>query len=162
MSRLFIGWLMLAVLAPAASAGTTLGRAPMSTNLYFTKVSYLRHQAEQGDPNAQFILANNYNDPGNAYQLPVDHEQAAEWYHRAARQGHTGAAFNLAVMNIQARGLSRDLITGLAWLKIAAAQGHGQSRDLIPELEALLKPEHIAEAERRVRKLVPSRLLAGN
>ncbi len=162
MTRLLPSLLILVALAPAAEAGTALGRSPMSTNLYFTKVSYLRHQAEQGEPNAQFILANNYNDPDNAYQLPVDHQQAAEWYQRAARQGHTGAAFNLAVMNIQALGMPRDLLTGLAWLKIAAAQGHGQSRDLIPELEAMLKPEHIAEAERRMQKLVPSRLLARN
>jgi TPR repeat protein len=55
----------------------------------------LLKKAESGDPGAQFNVALNYDGGTNGAEL--DHAKAAEWYKKAAEQGHVSAMFNLAV-----------------------------------------------------------------
>ena len=146
--------LALFIALPAA-ASNSLSRAPMQDVVYLAEIASVRHQAEVGNPTAQFILGNRFYRGDENFRLAQNYADAWYWYVKAARQGHSGAAYNLGVMRVQGNGVDRDLIEALAWFRIAAAQGHGKSKELIPELEALLKPEHINAAEALKTELVP-------
>ncbi|GAB4189457.1 MAG: hypothetical protein Tsb002_16570 [Wenzhouxiangellaceae bacterium] len=148
--------LLLTVVATPVLATMTLSRAPMQEVVYLAEVASLRHQAETGFADAQFALGNQYYHGAEEYRLAQSYDNAWDWYLKAARQGHSGAAYNMAVMRIQGHGVQRDLIEALAWMKVAASQGHGASKELIPELESLLKPQQIRAAEDLSRDLVPA------
>ncbi len=153
--------LVLSLVIPAlpALAGTTLGRAPAETVIYFTDVAQLRHQAEIGDAEAQLALGYEYLRPSARYDLAQSDRKARYWFRKAARQGHGAAAYNLAVMSIQGVGTKRDLVSALAWLEIAAANGHGFSRELIPEVKALLDERQQQRAAEMKEELVPAAAL---
>lgn len=155
MKKLILLTLLTALVTMPALATNTLSRSPMQDVVYFAKVASMRHQAEIGHADAQFALGNQYYRGDNPYMIPQDYDQARRWYFRAARQGHSSASYNLAVMHIQGNGVKRDLIEALAWLNIAASRGHGLSKELVPELESLLKPEHIRAARELQSELVP-------
>jgi len=55
---------------------------------------------------------------------PDDYVQAAEWYLKAARQGHSVAQFNLGLMYGQGQGVVRNQATAEMWLRKAAELGH--------------------------------------
>lgn len=138
-----------------ASASGTLSRAPLQDVVYLTEIASIRHQAQIGNVTAQFILGNRYYRGDEDFRLFQSYEDAWYWYQKAARQGHSGAAYNLGVMRVQGNGVQRDLVEALAWFEIAAGKGHTLSKELIPELESLLKPEHIRAAEELRTELVP-------
>lgn len=140
----------------AASASGTLSRAPLQDVVYLAEIASVRHQAETGDATAQFILGNRFYRGDRRFRLAQSYDDAWHWYLKSARQGHSGAAHNLGVMRLQGNGVQRDLIEALAWFRIAASHGHKNSKDLIPELEALLKPEHHRAADMLKTELVPS------
>ncbi len=133
----------------------SLSRAPMQDVAYFTEGSWLRHQAELGDPRFQFTLGNKYFTSDEQLQIVQDYEKAYFWYRRAARQGYADAAYNLAVMRVQGIGIDTDLVEGLAWLEVAATFGHKLSAELATELRDLLPEERNKQAQELKDKLVP-------
>jgi TPR repeat protein len=52
-----------------------------------------------------------------------DLPQAAQWYRRAAEQGHALAAFNLGLMYAAGQGVSQDDGAARDWLRRAAEHG---------------------------------------
>jgi len=73
------------------------------------------------DAESQFNLGWSFASPDGASH---DYEQAAEWYSKAARQGHSVAQFNLGLMYGQGRGVVRNEATAGMWLRKAAELGH--------------------------------------
>ena len=69
---------------------------------------------------AQFTLAQRLDDGAEA-----DQALAAQWYRKAAEQGHCAAQFHLALMYAQGRGGLRDQAAALRWLRCAAELGYG-------------------------------------
>ena len=53
-----------------------------------------------------------------------DTKLAAEWYQKAAAQGHTIAQRNLAMMYLYGNGLQKNKVHALAWYNIIASQGN--------------------------------------
>jgi TPR repeat protein len=53
-----------------------------------------------------------------------DYAQAAEYYERAAEQGHALAQYNLAVMYGHGQGVARDEAQSLRWMTRAAQTGN--------------------------------------
>jgi TPR repeat protein len=74
-----------------------------------------------GSATAQFNVGASYY---NGDAGPVDYPRAAEWYARAAAQGHVGAQFLLGLMHHVGRGVPQDSGTAARWFRAAAAQGH--------------------------------------
>jgi TPR repeat protein len=72
------------------------------------------------DAEAQFSLAQRF-DAG----AESDQGLAAQWYRKAAEQGHCAAQFHLALMHAQGKGGLRDQTAALMWLRRAAEAGHG-------------------------------------
>ncbi len=74
--------------------------------------------AEEGDPEAQFLLGNQYyygNDP-----FRQDFVQAAKWHRLAARQGYVPAMHRLAGLYREGRGVKKDDVLARIWSRKAA------------------------------------------
>ena len=87
-----------------------------------------REQAEAGDPNAQFNLGY-MNDTGSDRGIiPKDTRKAAEWYEKAALQGHAKAQSALGHMFISGYGVPKNDVIGVGWLQKAADQGDADAQ----------------------------------
>ena len=76
----------------------------------------LLEKAEGGDPQAQFELAKIL-DAGLGVRS--DPQKAAEWYYKAATQGHADAADFLATLYGEGIGVQRDPVLAGSWKGIA-------------------------------------------
>lgn len=83
----------------------------------------LRVAAEQGNPEAQFALAEAY-DAGDG--LLQNFALAAEWFKRAAEQGYTPAQHRLGQYLHAGRGVATDQGAALRWLSAAAENGNAE------------------------------------
>jgi TPR repeat protein len=111
----------------------------------------LREDAEQGDPNAQYLLGLVYNSGAGA---PQDFAAAATWYRKAADKGHAGAQFYLGLLYASGRGVPPDLVQAHMWLSLAAASEPG-ARKVRDELTAKMTRSQIDEASRLAREWRP-------
>ena len=147
--------ILLVMTSFSGLAANSLSRAPMQDVAYFADGAWLRHKAELGDPRFQFTLGNKYFTADPSLKIAQDYDKAEFWYRRAARQGYSDAAYNLAVMKVQGIGGQIDLVEGLAWLEMAADFGHKLSRELAVELREIMSDERGSQADELKAKLVP-------
>jgi hypothetical protein len=93
------------------------GRASQSD----VKVSTEVPPREREDAESQFELGQRFEKGEGVSQ---DDARAAEYYLKAAAQGHTEAQFYLGLVYGQGRGVSRNGAAAQQWLRQAAEQGH--------------------------------------
>jgi len=121
-------------------------RAPRS---HRNPVEEPRYEAQDGDADAQYELGVRI--AGSPASAP-DYAQAADWFRRAADQGHAGAQAALGVMYHRGQGLARSDVDALKWLTLAAAQPSPE-RDAYAVWKTYVAREmsaaDIAEAERQ-------------
>lgn len=77
---------------------------------------------EEIDPSIQYQFGVIYNED---MVLPTN---AAQWYRRAARQGHADAAYKLGEMYIDGSFASDDGAEAVRWFRRAAELGHSEAR----------------------------------
>ncbi|NIQ58874.1 MAG: sel1 repeat family protein, partial [Gemmatimonadetes bacterium] len=84
--------------------------------------------SEDLDAEAMYDLGNRYHS-GNG--VPRDPFVAAEWYERAAEQGHGMAAYRLAFMYLRGRGpaTKNDYPRAYFWFDVAAGEGVGDAAE---------------------------------
>ncbi|PJA33590.1 MAG: hypothetical protein CO187_01095, partial [Zetaproteobacteria bacterium CG_4_9_14_3_um_filter_53_7] len=84
-----------------------------------------------------YLLLTNtdYNDPnidglarGEAAFTQGDFDEAAAWFHQAAKLDNQQAQYRYAMLYRDGSGVQRDDRQAVAWLKLAAAQGHLQAQ----------------------------------
>ena len=95
------------------------------------RIDALKKQAESGDVNAQFTLANTYY---FGEVVPQDFGQAAVWYRKAADQGNTNAQFSLGMMYVEGQGVEEDDSQAAIWLRKAADQGNPFAQCLLGDM----------------------------
>jgi hypothetical protein len=78
--------------------------------------------------------------------------QAAEWYGKAAKQGHAKAQNNLAVMYAEGQGVPRDDVTSYMWFTLAGSAKPDKNAANLQLLESRMTPEQIAEGKRRAEE----------
>ena len=110
-----------------------------------------RKSAEQGNAAAQFSLASLYIKGAG---VPADVTEAIKWLRRAANQGDSLAQLNLGVRYYDGNGVPMDLVEAFQWLTLAKAQGDVDPTKTVEGLTKKLKPEQLAEAQRRVAAFV--------
>ncbi len=121
-----------------------------------------RKAAEQGDAVAQFNLGAVY---AAGEGVPQDYAEALKWYRRAAEQGDAVAQFQLGHMYHEGEGWGgpQDYIQAHMWFNLAAANlpTGEEFRDRAVEarnnVEELMTPEQIAEAQRLAREWKPKK-----
>jgi hypothetical protein len=100
--------------------------------------------AEQGSADAQFNLANLYQD-GNG--VPQDHAEAVKWYRLSAEQGYANAQNNLGLKYERGNGVKKDNVYAYMWWEIAASQGNEVARANRDEVAARMTRAEIAKAQ---------------
>jgi TPR repeat protein len=92
------------------------------------KEKELKKLAGQGNSQAQFDLAKVYAEQTNL-------SQAAHWFEQAAKQGHMGAQYELAVIFYNGLIAERDNAKALFWSKKSSEQGHDGAKKLTSQIE---------------------------
>lgn len=119
------------VAVPAIAGGLVADRA----TIYVSEYSRLRHLAELGDPNAQFLLGNLYFTGKARPHIVQSDEKAFEFYMKAAKQGHAGAQHNVAVLYLKGRGVKRNVDLAIAWFMLSAKNGNRSAQRVIARLQ---------------------------
>ncbi|MCG6872325.1 MAG: sel1 repeat family protein [Gammaproteobacteria bacterium] len=153
MIRIALTLSLLLVSAPASAITFSTGIRTASY-FYLTEGASLRHQAELGDPEAQYILAWRYYQPGVKHGIPHNLKKAAQWYDRAARNDHTRAQYNLGVLYLKGLGVNPSPVSAYAWLDLAARKGHPSATSAAGQLRASLNSEQLAAARALEAELV--------
>jgi len=83
---------------------------------YEKAFKWLTKAAEAGNAKAQSALGHLYDNPGDYKNLSL----AAKWYRRAADQGKPQAQYYLGWNYSIGRGIKKDTLQALKWLKLAA------------------------------------------
>jgi TPR repeat protein len=120
--------LSLSLAAPIAAGPLEDGIKAANRKDYGTAVRLLRPLAEQGNSQAQGLLAFMY-EFGKG--VPQDYTEAAKWYRKGAEQGDRQAQFNLATMYANGRGVPHDEAESDRWYRKAAEQGDALAQSLV-------------------------------
>lgn len=83
-------------------------------------IQRLRAQAERGNVESQFVLAQAYD---HGRDVPKDKTEAVRWYRLAAMQGDTFAQNALGDNYWEGTGVPKDDTEAARWWRLAAAQG---------------------------------------
>lgn len=113
------GILILLLICSFSSVGSSSYRQG-GTSIYFTQLGHLKHQAELGDPNAQFLLGNLYLSPPKDTSIRQNLSKAVEYYFQAAIRNHAGAQYNLGVLYYRGSGVAENKMMASVWFKLAA------------------------------------------
>lgn len=108
------------VLSTAASAEQHIDRSP-----YGQALRWYFEAAEQGNPQAQFLLGLKYE---TGTDVARDFVAAADWYERAARQGYAEAQFKLAILVQHGQGRAADAAAAEHWYRESAQQGYAPAQ----------------------------------
>jgi len=114
-----------------------------------TSVYWLRRAAEQGLPDAQFLLASSLR---FGHGVAKNEFESASWMRRAAEQGHGFAQSSLADLYYFGRGVPQDYFKAYLWAEVAATNLPPDGRDSIYEsldqYSERLTPSQIIDAKR--------------
>lgn len=78
--------------------------------------------------NAEYDIASIFHHGYSGF--PQDHSRAADWYFRAATNGHLEAQIEMAKASILGRGVPKSKSSSTEWLKKAAEGGHARGQYL--------------------------------
>lgn len=92
------------------------------------EVESKRAAAEQGDADAQYVLANAY---WNGRGVAMDKREAVRWYREAAEQGHAEAQLGMGLAYANGDGVSINVPMAVDWYRKAAEQGVARAQLLL-------------------------------
>lgn len=99
--------------------------------------------AAQGEAQGQYYLGLLYEE---GQGVPLDYQQAWQWYTKAAAQGDVDAAFALGRMYSQGVGVPRDLVAAYGWYSRAARGGHYLGKQERDRCAGQLTPAQLDQA----------------
>ena len=108
-----------------AIAGFDEGLAAAKNGDFVTALFELKPLAEQGNAQAQFILARMHETGQGVAQ---DYKETVKWYRLAADQGYAEAQSNLGWMYEMGQGVAKDYKEALKWYRLAADQGDAKAQ----------------------------------
>lgn len=132
--------LLLTVLLVIAS-GCDSGRKSMRE---------LMEAAEEGDAEAQCRLGEEYK---VTPEVEGHEEKAAEWWRKAAVQGHPRAQHLLGLAYGWGKGLAEDNVEFIAWVSLAADNGYKQAEIRLEKIKRNLSPESVQQGFNRAEEL---------
>jgi uncharacterized protein len=84
--------------------------------------------------------------------VPKDLKLAADWYRKAAEQGHVISQMKLVEFYSAGKGVERDLVQAYMWAKIAGALDAPQSPGLLEKLAKQMEEAQISQAQELAEK----------
>src|SRR5438874_2938822 len=109
-------------------------------------VKWYRKAAEQNLAAAQYNLGLRY---AHGEGVAKDQVEAVKWYRKAAEQNYAAAQENLGVCYVSGEGVAEDLVEAYKWLLLAVRQGNEHAKEGVTLLEHALRPEQIAQGQKR-------------
>jgi len=101
-------------------AGFDEATAAFESGNYPKALEELKPLVEKGDARGQYAMGVMAE---NGFGMPVNLQQAAAWYLKAAQQGNTDAQFNLGAMYERGLGMPADPAQAAHWYLLAAESG---------------------------------------
>lgn len=105
---------------------------------------YLRVSADKGYPQAEGMLGLLYM---QGHGVKTNYQKAFELLKKAAQKGSANAYVGLGAMYYRGLGVTNDLVKAYAWCSVAAANGSANGTDMRDEIEKLMTPAQISEAQ---------------
>jgi hypothetical protein len=105
-------------------------------------------RAENGDPEAQYLLAYSLQ---TGQVVEQDYKKAVEWYTRSALQGYMPAQHNLGVLYMNGEGVDQDDEKAYVWALLAARNGNDS---LMNAIRHKLSREQRRAGELRVQEML--------
>lgn len=96
-----------------------------------TDLMQLHAEAEKGDPDAQYQLAEKYR---IGFPLEQDHKKALDLYSRSAEQGFPSSQFRLGELHEKGEVLEQDLRKSFEFYRQAAEQGHREAQHTLAQI----------------------------
>ena len=118
-------------------------------------VTWFRKAVDQGSADAEYQIGQCYLD-GTGF--PKDIEQGVKWIRHAAERGYPPAQNTLAQCYEKGTGVPKDPLQAYKWFTLAAARDDAHAVDIrvsVAKMEALLKKDQVAEAQRLAREFQP-------
>lgn len=116
---------------------------------YAEAAKWYRKAAEQNLAEAQAQL-------GRLYHLgqgvPRNDAEAVKWFRKAADEGVAEALWALGLVYRRGFGVPQDYVQAHMWFNLGAARGHPAAPRFRSEVEKLMAPDQIAEAQRLARE----------
>ena len=136
--------LMMSVLTPANSPAYDRDGNPDSAD-----IARLRVQAEKGDPEAQYDLAEAYLKGEGVAQ---SEKEAAKWYYRSAMQGYVDAQIAMGFVYRGGSGMPMDKVLSYMWFDLATKNGSNEAFSLRNDEAWTMTEAEIDEAREKSRK----------
>ena len=115
-------------------------------------VKWFRKAAEQNYAKAQYNLGVCFYAGEGVAKDP----EAVKWYRKAAEQNNAEGQLYLGLSYVKGEGVAEDLVEAYKWLLLAARQGDESAKKIVTNpLESSLRPEQIAEGQKRAREFKP-------
>ncbi len=114
--------------------------------------------ANDGDPNAQFVLGARY---ATGEDVKQDYSESVRWFTLAAEQGHVIAQATLGAYYFAGRGIPQDLSQAYFWSVIAAAGGDEASKYRVAALASRMPHSQIAAVQLRANDWLKAHQSAG-
>lgn len=121
--------------------------------IYLTDFARLRHEAQRGNPAAQFQLGLMHYDPPDNSGIGQSYRRAFMLFFEAGLRGHTTAQHNVGAMYWNGDHVSQDLVEGYAWFQLAALAGDPAGQRKLKRHVADLSAEQLKAAKARVPQL---------
>ncbi len=107
-------------------------------------MAYFHLSAESGFPSAYCCLGGIYSgQKGGVEEL----EKAHGYYEKAAEMGHLKAQVHVARNYLYGRGVDQSLLSAISWLKIAAASGSREAKELLEKILDWLRQSRTEEQD---------------
>ena len=134
------GFLLLGLSAIIEAASLDEARLAIRTRQYELAHQLLIEPAEEGDTQAQYLLASLYRDGKGSKQ---DDRISADWLTRAAKNDYGKAQYDLGTCYEGGKGRKVNIETALFWYQKAADAGHKQAKTKLDVLSSVeLKSEY--------------------
>ena len=144
-----LGGLLAVMLIGTALADIEKGRRAYRDKDYATAITILTPLAEAGDAKAQNLLGLMYEfGPEFGGGIKKDEAKAAKWYRRAAEAENPVAQYNLAVLYVEGRGVTRDFHLAYMWFSISANLGVERAAEDRASLARRMTSTQIDEAQK--------------
>lgn len=137
-------------LATTVLADYKAGLAAYQKGDFKTAVAQVRPSAEQGNPSSQFGMGLMYR---NGQGVPLNYQEAFNWFRLSAEQGNAAAQYNLGAMYNNGQGVQKNLAEAVKWYRKSAEQGNFRAQFNLGSMYQLGQgvPQDYKEAARLFR-----------
>src|SRR6266700_827321 len=136
-----------------ASSVAVVQLAAQQTKADQKPIEEVKAKAEAGDAESEVELGRRY-DKGEG--VAKDQGEGVKWYRKAAEQNDAEGQLYLGLSYVKGEGVAEDLVEAYKWLLLAARQGDESGKKIVTNpLESSLRPEQIAEGQKRAREFKP-------